>query len=65
MVDVRTLEGADQVWSWGAGTSGQLGNGDLDDELRPKRVHKLDGENLRQLACGGSHAAGLTGQCRY
>ncbi|GAQ82186.1 hypothetical protein KFL_001030110 [Klebsormidium nitens] len=60
MGDVRTLEEADEVWSWGAGTSGQLGNGKLDDELLPKRAQQLDEEQLKQIACGGSHAVGVT-----
>jgi len=31
-----TADGA--VWSWGRGASGQLGHGDLQDQLLPKKI---------------------------
>lgn len=55
------------MWAWGAGTSGQLGNGLLEDQLSPKLVElpvAITGEKRIQIACGGSFAvltAGMRG----
>lgn len=52
----------EEVWSWGAGTSGQLANGALEDELLPKRVPSLSGKEIKQIAGGGSHVVALLGE---
>eukprot|EP00898_Chlorokybus_atmophyticus_P004579 jgi/Chlat1/5121/Chrsp33S05026 len=47
------------VWSWGAGTSGQLGNGRLEDADTPTEVDALRNKRVVHIACGGSHAAAV------
>ncbi|KAM5567097.1 hypothetical protein ABKV19_015290 [Rosa sericea] len=52
-----------QVWSWGAGTDGQLGTGRLQDELLPQllRLPSLSAVGpISLLACGGAHVLALT-----
>ncbi|XP_038704342.1 ultraviolet-B receptor UVR8 isoform X5 [Tripterygium wilfordii] len=52
-----------QVWSWGAGTDGQLGTGRLEDEHLPQllRLPSLPSCGcVSMLACGGAHAVALT-----
>ncbi|PKI55989.1 hypothetical protein CRG98_023617 [Punica granatum] len=46
-----------QVWSWGAGTDGQLGTGRLQDELLPQPL-SLPAVSL--LSCGGAHVVALS-----
>uniref|UniRef100_A0A7N0VMZ6 RCC1-like domain-containing protein n=1 Tax=Kalanchoe fedtschenkoi TaxID=63787 RepID=A0A7N0VMZ6_KALFE len=50
----------EEVWSWGAGTEGQLGTGKLEDELFPQQIHFPSGDSIAQLACGGAHTIALT-----
>lgn len=48
------------VRSWGAGTSGQLGDGQASDVFSPKEV----GEyflSCKNISCGGSHGVGFNG----
>ncbi|MCL7051380.1 hypothetical protein MKW94_016022 [Papaver nudicaule] len=51
-----------QVWSWGAGTDGQLGTAKLQDEHLPQLIHSLNhaANRISQLACGGAHVIALT-----
>ncbi|CAI9275825.1 unnamed protein product [Lactuca saligna] len=51
-------EEEEQVWSWGAGTEGQLGTGKLQDEHLPQLLHILP--SLSLLSCGGAHVIALT-----
>lgn len=45
-----------EVWSWGAGTHGQLACGTLIDALTPQRVEALsDAALIVDIACGGAH----------
>lgn len=43
------------VYTWGAGSSGQLGHGDKDSHAFPKKVD-VDFK-VKLVACGGSHTA--------
>ncbi|KAH7661934.1 Regulator of chromosome condensation 1/beta-lactamase-inhibitor protein II [Dioscorea alata] len=47
------------LWSWGAGTEGQLATGTLEDQLLPQRITSLPA--ISHIACGGAHAIALTG----
>ena len=51
------------VWSWGAGTGGQLGTGNLDNQSEPVQVLSPDGENyltnVIDIAVGYDNAMAL------
>ncbi|XP_077157025.1 putative E3 ubiquitin-protein ligase HERC6 isoform X2 [Paroedura picta] len=49
-----------RVFSWGAGTFGQLGTGGLKDRLTPKRIDGLSTCKIIQVACGLYHSIVLT-----
>jgi alpha-tubulin suppressor-like RCC1 family protein len=49
-----------EVWAWGAGKYGELGNGTPSSTLRPpERVAALSGKGVRQLAVGHYHSAAV------
>ncbi|XP_051146069.1 ultraviolet-B receptor UVR8 [Andrographis paniculata] len=51
-----------EIWSWGAGTDGQLatGRGSLQDEHTPQLIRSLSAfGRVTSLACGGAHAVAL------
>ncbi|KAL5826515.1 hypothetical protein ACOSQ3_018364 [Xanthoceras sorbifolium] len=49
-----------QVWSWGAGTEGQLGTGSLEDEYSPQLLQLDILSSVSALACGGAHVLALS-----
>lgn len=53
---------AQHVWTWGRGTSGALGHGDVASCAQPKRVAALVEAGVRAIAveCGDSFTAALT-----
>lgn len=54
-------EEEEEIWSWGAGTEGQLGTGMLSDEHCPQLLHSLSSFSpISLLACGGAHVVALT-----
>jgi alpha-tubulin suppressor-like RCC1 family protein len=53
-------EEEEQVWSWGAGTDGQLGTTKLQDELLPQLLSLTSLPSISMLACGGAHVIALT-----
>ncbi|KAK4598379.1 hypothetical protein RGQ29_015733 [Quercus rubra] len=58
-------EHVQKIWSWGAGTEGQLGTGRLEDEHLPQLLLHLSSllpcsDPISQLACGGAHVIALT-----
>ncbi|KAK9052131.1 hypothetical protein SSX86_028759 [Deinandra increscens subsp. villosa] len=55
---VKVTEEKQELWSWGAGTEGQLGTGKLQDEHLPQLLPVLP--SLSLLACGGAHVIALT-----
>ncbi|XP_074335488.1 ultraviolet-B receptor UVR8 isoform X3 [Apium graveolens] len=53
-------EGKQEVWSWGAGTDGQLATGSLQDELLPQLLSSsLFQHPISFLSCGGAHVIAL------
>lgn len=46
----------------GAKMVGQLGHGDQASYRQPKRVEKLQGKAIRQVACGADFTACVTGE---
>ncbi|XP_021893098.1 ultraviolet-B receptor UVR8 isoform X2 [Carica papaya] len=60
---VREEEDEQEIWSWGAGTDGQLGTGRLEDDHLPQLLHLPSLSSLGPislLACGGAHVIALT-----
>ena len=55
---VVTKEG--EVYSFGNGRMGQLGHGDSNSQLLPKRVEGLQGRRVTQISAGRQHALALT-----
>ena len=53
-----TADGA--VWSWGGGDLGQLGHGDQQDQLLPKKVEAFAGQRVVAVSAGGGHSLALT-----
>ncbi|KAJ4916548.1 Regulator of chromosome condensation (RCC1) family protein [Raphanus sativus] len=53
-------EKEEQVWSWGAGTDGQLGTATLQDEHLPQLLSLKSLASISMLACGGAHVIALT-----
>ena len=51
-----------ELWTFGYGSSGQLGNGGEDNELVPQRVEALVGKRVVRVAYGMFHAAVLTSE---
>ncbi|XP_077175277.1 alsin isoform X2 [Paroedura picta] len=49
-----------EVWSWGKGSAGQLGHGDVLPRLQPLCVKSLDGKEVIHLSAGGQHSLALT-----
>ncbi|KAF7809182.1 ultraviolet-B receptor UVR8 isoform X1 [Senna tora] len=51
-----------RIWSWGAGTDGQLSTGTLQDHILPQLLHhpSLSSAAISSLACGGAHVIALT-----
>ncbi|KAH9609186.1 hypothetical protein KSS87_002412 [Heliosperma pusillum] len=60
-----TATNKQEIWSWGAGTEGQLGTGKLNDENTPQLLHNLikslsNYGTVSTLSCGGAHVIALT-----
>ncbi|XP_027361319.1 ultraviolet-B receptor UVR8 isoform X2 [Abrus precatorius] len=53
-------ESQQRLWSWGAGTEGQLGTNKLQDEHCPQLLHQPSLSSISSLACGGAHVLALT-----
>lgn len=50
-----------ELYTWGNGWEGALGQGDLRIKLLPSRVDSLVGINVTHVAAGRSHSAVITG----
>ncbi|XP_053109606.1 probable E3 ubiquitin-protein ligase HERC6 isoform X2 [Hemicordylus capensis] len=48
-----------KVFSWGAGTFGQLGTGELRERIIPKKIDGLSTLKVIQVACGNYHSIAL------
>ncbi|XP_038892021.1 ultraviolet-B receptor UVR8 isoform X2 [Benincasa hispida] len=52
-----------EIWSWGAGTDGQLGTGRLEDDNLPQLLRNptlSSATPISSLSCGGAHVIALT-----
>lgn len=54
---VATSDG--EVYAWGWGRYGNLGDGERVDRHSPARVHNLDGVPVTNVACGWRHSAAI------
>eukprot|EP00698_Gefionella_okellyi_P005691 TRINITY_DN15158_c0_g1_i1.p1 TRINITY_DN15158_c0_g1~~TRINITY_DN15158_c0_g1_i1.p1 ORF type:complete len:374 (+),score=45.87 TRINITY_DN15158_c0_g1_i1:36-1157(+) len=48
-----------EIWAWGCGSEGQLGNGKTADVLAPTRIEALHGLNVATIAAGNAHSTAL------
>ena len=53
-----TADGA--VWSWGYGDYGQLGHGDQQHQLLPKKIEALTGQHVVAVSAGACHSLAIT-----
>ncbi|KAL0914675.1 hypothetical protein M5K25_015043 [Dendrobium thyrsiflorum] len=54
-----------RLWSWGAGSEGQLATGTLEDQSAPQALRSISLVHpISQMACGGAHAIALTSNGR-
>jgi len=49
------------VWSWGDGANGQLGHGDEQRQLLPKKVEAFAGRRVVAVSAGVYHSLATTG----
>lgn len=49
-----------QVYTWGGNVHGQLGHGNTTNEIVPRALPVLEGQNVRSISCGAHHSAVLT-----
>ena len=48
------------VWTWGFGGRGQLGHGETQDQLLPKKIEALAGQRVVAVSAGGDLSFALT-----
>ena len=48
------------VWSWGRGCFGQLGQGDGQGQLEPKKIEAITGQRVVAVSAGEFHSLALT-----
>lgn len=49
-----------ELYTWGKGEFGILGQGDENDYYAPKKVDALNGLNIKQVVCGQNHTLALS-----
>ncbi|XP_073270034.1 PH, RCC1 and FYVE domains-containing protein 1-like isoform X1 [Primulina huaijiensis] len=54
---VAVLTSKGEVYTWGKGTNGQLGHGDIDDRNTPTLVNLLKDKQVKNVACGSNFTA--------
>ncbi|KAK6160030.1 hypothetical protein DH2020_003411 [Rehmannia glutinosa] len=61
MVQEDDDEEQQKIWSWGAGTDGQLATGRLQDEHSPQLLRSLSAfGHIISLSCGGAHVIAIS-----
>ena len=50
-----------RVLTWGRGTSGQLGHGEMVNVLQPKPVESLEGFVITHVSAGWNHSGFVSG----
>jgi len=51
-----------QVFAWGWGRYGNLGDGEREDRHTPVMCHGLDGVNINRVACGWRHSIAVSAE---
>lgn len=54
-----------RVYSWGWGVHGQLGHGDPEDQLTPKRIEALSDKQITSISGGYCHTLALSSQVSF
>jgi alpha-tubulin suppressor-like RCC1 family protein len=54
------LTAGGRVWSWGWAYFGQLGHGDNEEQLLPRKVEALAGQRIIAVSAGESHSLAIT-----
>lgn len=54
-----------KVFTWGRGTSGQLGHGNMVNILEPKSVEFLCNFNIANVSAGWNHSGFVSGLYRF
>ncbi|XP_071943123.1 alsin-like isoform X2 [Antedon mediterranea] len=49
-----------EVWSWGKGNVGQLGQGDVLDRPQPTAIRHLSNKNIAQVVAGSGHSIAIS-----
>jgi alpha-tubulin suppressor-like RCC1 family protein len=49
-----------EVYAWGKNSSGQIGNGNNENQLEPIKVSGFKGEKIISISCGAKHSLALT-----
>ncbi|XP_056846776.1 PH, RCC1 and FYVE domains-containing protein 1 isoform X2 [Raphanus sativus] len=56
---VAVLTARTEVYTWGKGSNGRLGHGDVDDRNSPTLVESLKDKQVKSIACGANFTAAV------
>lgn len=56
---VAVLTSKNEVYTWGKGSNGRLGHGDLEDRKTPTLVEALKDRHVKYIACGSNYSAAI------
>jgi len=56
---VAVLTSRSEVYTWGKGTNGRLGHGDVEDRKSPTFVEALKDRHVKSVACGSNFTAAI------
>eukprot|EP01129_Flabellula_baltica_P012269 TRINITY_DN5517_c0_g1_i2.p1 TRINITY_DN5517_c0_g1~~TRINITY_DN5517_c0_g1_i2.p1 ORF type:complete len:660 (+),score=142.74 TRINITY_DN5517_c0_g1_i2:22-2001(+) len=56
---VLAIDDQGAIYSWGLGTFGQLGHGNIQDKGYPTRIKALEEHNIIDIACGVHHSVAI------
>ncbi|KAG8633295.1 hypothetical protein MANES_18G089900v8 [Manihot esculenta] len=56
---IAVLTSRNEVYTWGKGTNGRLGHGDVEDRKTPTLVEALKDRHVKYIACGANYTAAI------
>ncbi|GMH22288.1 hypothetical protein Nepgr_024131 [Nepenthes gracilis] len=56
---VAVLTSRNEVYTWGKGANGRLGDGDIEDRKTPTQVEALRDRHVKYIACGSTYTAAI------